>query len=451
MGLEETRFVARWVLDRCRSAYGPHRGLTLLDLDVPELHDSAAAVRDLPSIHPGLAPYRRLVKSVHQTGDQGTMALLLAAGTIDAAYRAMDDGFPVAPLLEGIQLAARQLRTELPARARPQPAESLVGHPEWHDVVAGLRRLSQDGVLDLDDVDLRGDDGPAWSDGLALDLHGSGPRPDARILLLDEGPRRRLRMDAHWGVSGVAAEAELERAFLQRLDDLGVDVLLVATSLGDLRDRVATRCLVQDDVPEELRNRVKRATGAVATRLDEATSQHLGRGDVRHTRRGGWTVHGPGPGATFRIGRSPATVAGLHRDRGERFLRLCATVLADPRGLPGGGRWQSDAAQALRRMADLAPGKAAYGVRCVADAFDGQVRALRLQAGRDAFDAHFDDVLDAVAPVEAAVAAALELAVHLLRIDARHSKKASRGVDLRGGTAPAGSPKGMPGDIPPLM
>ncbi|MGB1586374.1 MAG: TCP-1/cpn60 chaperonin family protein [Thermoplasmatota archaeon] len=451
MGQEEIRFVARWVLDRCLGAYGPHRGLTLLDVDPAEVHDGASAVRDLPSTHPGLAPYRQMVHDVHQVGDQGTLALLLAAGVVEHAHRAMGDGVPRGALLDGVRLAARQLRTWLPAHSRPIEPEAVL--PDWADVLAGLRRLAEAGTIDLDVVDIQARDGALWSDGLCMEFHGRGDRPSARILMIEEGPRRRLAQEATWRVNGVGAEAAMEQRFLDRLEELGVDVLVVAKALGDLRDRVAARCLVQDDVPEPLRRRLQTATGAKpVARLDDATVDDLGIGDVQWTRRGGWVLQGPGPGATIRIGQRGATLASLEKDRAERMLRLCGTLLADPRGLQGGGHWQTDAASALRRMMDLAPGKSSFGIVCVARALDDVVRALRRQAGLDPLEAHlWDGIHDSSAAVEAATDAALALAQALLRIDARISKKESRGVDLRGGTAPAGSPKGMPGDIPPLM
>jgi hypothetical protein len=60
-------------------------------------------------------------------------------------------------------------------------------------------------------------------------------------------------------------------------------------------------------------------------------------------------------------------------------------------------------------------------------------------------------VMDPAACVRLAVDGAFETAIALLRLDAAYSKRPSSAVGLRGGTGPAGSPKGMPGDIPPLM
>ena len=212
---------------------------------------------------------------------------------------------------------------------------------------------------------------------------------------------------------------------------------------------------VADDVPKDVRRRIEVATGAQpVARIEEASSADLGRADLEAMppRIGGHRLHGPGPGATFCVGRRGEVLNGLWRDRAERFLRAAGLALADPRALPGGGRWQRHARDALLRMVDLAPGKAGYGIRVVAQALEDVVDALLTNAGRDPLDGGvLDEVSDSAPAVEHAVAAALEVATSLLRVDGRLSKKASTGVDLRGGTGKAGSPKGMPGDIPPLM
>jgi hypothetical protein len=59
--------------------------------------------------------------------------------------------------------------------------------------------------------------------------------------------------------------------------------------------------------------------------------------------------------------------------------------------------------------------------------------------------------LDPAPCVRLAVAAAFETAVAVLRLDGMHAKRPSSPGGLRGGLGPAGSRKGMPGDVPPLM
>ena len=60
-------------------------------------------------------------------------------------------------------------------------------------------------------------------------------------------------------------------------------------------------------------------------------------------------------------------------------------------------------------------------------------------------------VQDPAACVRLAVDGAFETAGALLRLDAAYAKRPSSAVGLRGGSGRAGSPKGLPGDIPPLM
>lgn len=163
-------------------------------------------------------------------------------------------------------------------------------------------------------------------------------------------------------------------------------------------------------------------------------------------------LSGPGPGATLCIPDGTDSTRALERDRAQRFLVTAGVVLQDARGVPGGGRWQRGVSASLESMADHAPGKASFGVRIAKRALDDLVATLLRNAGRDPLDGGFlGDTMDAAPCVEAALDAAFDVALVLLRIDGVIAKSESRGTALRGGTGRAGSPKGMPGDIPPLM
>ena len=139
-------------------------------------------------------------------------------------------------------------------------------------------------------------------------------------------------------------------------------------------------------------------------------------------------------------------------DEAERFLRVAGTALDDARGVPGGGRWQRRLATTLRSAAPMAPDRSPLGVEVAARAFDRLADRVVRNMGRDPIDEPtLDDVPDLARCVEAAVAGAFDVARTVLRIDARHEKAAQDRTAIRGGDAPMGSPKGMPGDIPPLM
>ncbi len=123
------------------------------------------------------------------------------------------------------------------------------------------------------------------------------------------------------------------------------------------------------------------------------------------------------------------------------------------RDLPRAGRDDyRDVAAALRRKADAAPGRAPFGVRAAADAFDGLADLLVRNAGRDPWRERFlpdaERVWDSYPCVRLAVSSAFEAAAQALRVDAVHAKPPSRPETLRGSGRPT---LVRAGDVPPLM
>jgi chaperonin GroEL (HSP60 family) len=465
---------ARWLVDFCAPGYGPGGGskLVVTGDESRWVRSPALALREA-GVGALAAPYADLAKRVHQHGgDGGTTAVLLAARLVAAA---LDGASPAPPAwLEGYRLAGRQARAWLAAHAapcRPEDAVASVAPEGWAAVaVQGVGRLATGrAVLELDDVEVRAEpDGPLWLDGVAIAPKDPPPREsDCGVLLLAapwsakpraEGTVARVRSPA--ALAGfAAAEDGARRRAAGHLSGLGVGLLVCTHALdeglrGMLLDATIT---VWTDAPKGALHRLASATGAAPVgRLEEADATDIGQGRLLRRPRGrGWMVRGAGPSATFIVPGQAGLAADEAVEAGERLLRAVGVVLPDPRALPGGGRWQRGLAASLRAAADAAPGKQPIGMRAAAAAVDALADDLLRNAGRDALEggllAGADSVLDPAACVRLAVDGAFETAIVILRLDGAYARRPSSAAGLRGGTARSGSPKGMPGDIPPLM
>lgn len=480
---QEAADAAQWIRGFAAPCYGPGGADKLFD--TPEgpvvLRSAASALRETPIASPAARPYHALAREVQvHAGDQGTAALLLAAGLVGNALEGVQDGVPVAAYLDGYGMARRQAQALLQAAASPAAPEAVLRAvtktlpSATATVLDGLHALGDDlaGVVDLDRIDLRTEtaEGASWLDGVVVDPQ-QGPREDrahAGVLLLDQGWRAKPRsegvvhriQDASALQAVRTQEAGSRSAYLDGLASLDVGLLACAEALDDeLVARAASRGIqVCSDVASSTLDRLAAATGAQRVpALDRAAAAHVGRADLRRrpARRGGLLVQGPGPSATLVLAARGSHERAALLDDGERLLRAAGAFLADPRAVPGGGRWQRDLADGLRRAADAAPGKSPLGVQAAAAAFDGLADALVRTFGLDPLTVVLpedaDAVLDPYPAVRLAVDGAFQTALSVLRLDGRHDKRPSTQEGLRGGRGPVGSPKGMPGDVPPLM
>lgn len=475
--------------------YGPHGGAKLVDGDPPHwMRSPALALGELQGT-PDLAPFQDLAARVQRhAGDGATTAVLLAARLVRLAL-ASPAGAQA--FVQGYPLARRQALAALAAQAAPTtPAQALAaaspGGIAWSQaVVDGLvahTAAGAAGTLDLDAIEVvaepeprapRGDAAtqeahatPAWLDGVPIDpqwpARGTRPAPRAatdqtdahmtRVLLLAATWRVTPRTAAAWRMTGTrfapgAAEDALRRRAAARVRDLGVGLVACAGSLdeglaGLLQDG---GCAVATDVPLSRLRRLAAATGArVVPRPEEATADDVGPATLvrRPHRIGGWLVRGAGPARTLVLPAGNALARAAAVEAGERLLRAAGLVLADPRAVPGAGAWQRAVADSLRRAADAAPRRTPFALHAAADAIAALDADLRANAAGQPLDAA---TRDAYACVRLAVASAFDCAHQVLRLDARLDKRPSTPGGLRGGLGKAGSPKGIPGDLPPLM
>ncbi|HUR24716.1 MAG TPA: TCP-1/cpn60 chaperonin family protein [Candidatus Thermoplasmatota archaeon] len=486
---EQQREAASWLDGFLAPGYGPHGAAKLVVAgpagDGTWVRSPALALREAAP-GPLVAPYVDLATRIHQAvGDGATMGTLLAARLVARALR--EHSPPPAAWLDGYRLAWRQAKAWLSAHAThgsPALALSHVAEPGWAEVaVAGLEALvgpenhRAEIALDLDRIDVRPEPGeavPVWLDGLVL---GSKDPPTRLTPPTNAGPRGILLLSAGWAgkpradgvqatvrttaaLHGLAgAEDRLRRRAAGHLARLGVGLLVCARSVDEGLRGLLTDAgiVVWTDAPRGALRRLEACTGAtVVARLEDAVAADVGAARlVRRPRRAGWLVQGNGPSATFAVPAHSKPSGDAAIESGERLLRAAGAVLADATVVPGGGRWQRGLASSLRKAADLAPGKAPLAMQGAADAIGSLADDLMRNAGRDAVaggtlpDA--DGVVDPARIVRLAVDGAFETAIAILRLDAAYAKRPSSGAGLRGGTGPSGSPKGMPGDLPPLM
>ncbi|MEA3204132.1 MAG: archaeal chaperonin, partial [Thermoplasmata archaeon] len=399
---------ARWLEEALAPSLGPLGGTTLVQGEggAARCVKGVAALREAGVLHPDVQPYLQLADSLaQQAGDHATTATLLAARLVRRALEAEADGLPVAASLDGYGLALRQVLARLRTLQVDDAGACLdavaPGRAGWAKVVLeGLRVLPRDGALDLDAIDVRAGpvERPAWLDGIvATPQHGPRDVPQGTgVLLVAEEWKARptqdvaLRTSSPAALAGLAAvEERLRQDALAHVAGLGVGLLACARGLdADLAARLASRgVLVWTDAPLSALRRLERATDAKQVpRLLHARPGDVGkaafeRRPARHG--GGWLVRGSGPGATLLVpGATDAARAAAVED-GERLLRAAGLWLREPGALPGGGRWQREAAKGLRSAADAAPGKTPLAVRNAAAALDALADDLVRAAGGD--------------------------------------------------------------------
>lgn len=453
---------ATWVEGFASPGYGPHGGAKLVDGPEPLwVRSPALALREVQAT-PDLAPYQDLAARVlAAAGDGATTALLLAARLVRCAL-ASEAGVPA--FVQGYPLARRQALAALAAQAQVADAAhalaaSSPGGLPWSQAVldglAGAQHVDLDAIEVLSGPAEETGDVPAWLPGIPLDPQRPPRSP---------GPTRVLLLAASWGVKprttatwrspmgAAAAEQAVRRRAADHLATLRIGAVVCTGAIEEgLADLLQDRGVaVATDVPLSRVRRIATATGATTV----ADPMHAAPADVgaallgrRPRRVGGWLVRGEGPGRTLRMPGGNAVARAGAVEAGERLLRAAGLVLADARALPGGGAWQREVAASLLRAADAAPGRTPWALRAAAQAFASLTRDLEANAAGQPPGA----VVDAFPCVRLAIASAFDCAQAILRLDMRLDKRPSSPAGLRGGLGRAGSLKGLPGDLPPLM
>jgi chaperonin GroEL (HSP60 family) len=463
------------------AGYGPDGGHTLLDLgdDVQLLRSAASGlIEQVVDAH--TSPFQNVVHFVRSSvGDQATAAGLIASGLVRKGLAAEEIGLPRAALLDGFRLAKRQVLSTLMALQRPaSPIEALQTVANFDAdtiklIVEGLHLLGHDanGHLQLDDVDVRIEAGAttAWTDGLvATPQHEPNleKKSDVGVVVVkggwkmttgSENMTRRISSSESM-FAALAEESTRQQKMVDRLQSLGVCLVVCGGSVDEMVCQQAARAgiWVWTGAPNDARRRLIVATGATAIpELEAISGDCIGRADLRRrsSRKEGIWVNGPSPSATLLLPAELPSMQTAIADDAERLLRAAGTVLLNPTAVPGAGVWQRRIAQSLLAAVPHGPGKTGIALKAVAGVFNAMADALIHNRGAQPLDRDHDshETFDAAPCVIAAVDAGFDAAISLLRVDGRYNKRPSTPAAMRGGLGPSGSPKGMPGDIPPLM
>ncbi len=449
------RLTADWVWESLASSYGPHGATKLVDAPEPTWLESGASVlRELPGTNPTLDPYKRLVAALQKyAGDGATTATLLCARLV---HHGIAQG-NIPQTLAGYTLAKRQARAVIQSIAAQsaRPLEAVAEAAWAAPVLSGLQALGTHIDLEAIDVVAADQSVPDWRQGIQLPSQPRARGP-VRVLVARGAPKRKPTTDATYRLRSPRDLAQEEaapiRAWVEACRKLGVGMFVCGAALGDAKsDFEAAGITVWDDAPRGALERICRTTGAEPLLDGQApTPSALGTGTITRTGQqtwldgahGAWTLRVPGVG----VARTAAIEAG------ERLLRAAGVWLEDPRSVPGDGAWQKAVARSLRAGQAMLPGRQGLAWHAAAESFEDLERTLRINAGQDPLDVYAPtDVEDVAGVVLLAVDAAFDAAIQILRIDALHTKSPSNATALRGGDGPIGSPKNMPGDIPPLM
>ncbi|MEK6986250.1 MAG: TCP-1/cpn60 chaperonin family protein [Candidatus Thermoplasmatota archaeon] len=468
--VEGVREAASWVADFLSPAYGPGGGFKLAAEEGALFSSGASALRESGLRSPELSPYVGLATAVQgQVGDHATGATLLAARLVLAGLRLEENGVGRASTMDGLRLARRQALALLGSLERPDSigvALATVGRTSaWASIAwNNLPVLAADGVVRLDDVDIIASPAAStasWLPGLVVALESPRRAGTVRVAILDQPLRTKPRSDLMLHVRDPTVltpfhEAEERRLRQQakRLEDLGVGLVAAPGIIPEPIQSHLAALGIQTvaNVPLSALRRIARCTGAeAAPTLDAIVSGQLGEATIRRDGKR-WLLFGRGPTATFEIPAATAAHVADANDQAERLVRAAGRHSTNPRSLPGGGRWQREVASALRRSADAAPGRSPLVLRAVADAFaslvDDLVRNLGRDPWRESLHPNAEATFDVAAAVRVAVEGAFEAATQILRVDARHARRSSSTVGLRGAGQPT---KIRSGDVPPLM
>lgn len=467
---EGVREAAAWVADFLALAYGPGGGFKLAEEESALFSSGATALRQSGLRSPDLSPYVGLAAAVQQqAGDHATGATLHAARLVLAGLRLEASGVGRASTLDGLRLARRQALAVLGSLERPDPAGAAlatVGRtPTWAPVVwSNLPMLAADGAVRLNDVEIVASPKaatPSWLSGLVVELEPPRRAGPVRVALFDQPLRSVSRSDMALRIRDPAALSRFQeseeralRGKAERLKGLGVGLVVAPGILPEsiLAHITALGIQAVANVPLPALRRIARCTGAeAAPTLESLAASQLGDAVLRRDGKR-WLLVGKGPAATFEVPAATSAHVADAKDQAERLLRAAGTHSKNPRSLPGGGRWQRDVAASLRRSADAAPGRAPMVLRAVAEVFaslaDDLVRNLGADPWRQPLHPNAEGTFDVAAAVRVAIDGAFEAATQILRIDARHARRSSSTVGLRGPGAPT---QIRSGDVPPLM
>ncbi|MFD1589169.1 thermosome subunit alpha [Halorientalis brevis] len=429
--------------DAIRTTLGP-RGMDKMlvgdDGKVVVTNDGASILDRMDIEHPAAREIVQVAQSQHDRIGDGTTTAVIVAGellteaarlteqglhptTIDAGYtRAVDLALsaldectvPVDPadteLLEAIA------RTAITGKWSDREATAIV-----ELVVEAAQAVERNGTVERRRITRTTIPGGSPTDselvaGLAIDVDASSttlasldvdlPRriEDAGVALIDD----QLTVEKADAITRVSVEnptqlgqfadyeADVYEGQASGIADVGADIVFCQKSIDDdVRARLARHGVIAvERTRQDEMHKLARATGAgLVKRVDELTSDHVGRAGVVERRTLADTelvVVGECPDTEQRSLILRGGTAHVI-DETKRLIENCLddVTLAIERGavVPGGGATEVAVAARLREAADGIAGREQLAVTAFADALESIPRTLAESAGLDPIDA----------------------------------------------------------------
>lgn len=429
------------IFDLIQDFVGDQPPWTLVDAGRPELFGSRAQALQEAST---TDPIFRLV--LQAMLDQEREHGFYGADVAYLALRSSLAGPLRPPALDGLRRAYQQARALLEAQSEEALDRHLPGglpRSFW----TGLRQAPHGALLHLDDIVVEASDvdSMSWSTDLEMPWILKEPLSSQRVLLCMDAPLATLRSTYERRPDAQAWDRDL-RQRAEAIQKQGVDVLITHQKLVE-ETQLALESAgmhVLGSCTHSMGEALERLSGATWTHSRSFRVEELGIVDLIPARKG-CTVEGAGHARTLTIPKTTDVLSRDARDRVEAGLRLAKGVLEDPRQVPPEAWTLLDVS--LTQIQGLLGDRRSLGVERFQESLRSYLTAWHAKPD-------FQRMLPRPVPLQAILGMlrrAEALTLQLQRLDGIHLKSASTGQQLRGGGNKIGSPKGMPGDIPPLM
>ncbi|MDQ7789644.1 MAG: TCP-1/cpn60 chaperonin family protein [Clostridia bacterium] len=387
--------------------------------DVIITNDGVTILTRMEATHPAARMVINIAKAQEEeVGDGTTTATIMAGQMVGTGVELVARGVPVSRVIEGLRLGLRYAlqamrEVAIPVAGLDDPKVAQVAlvagreHSDIADLVAkaaalvGEEKLAERNFKLADIVMAReGAENEVFQGVIVNKQRMNRQMPerleDVSVLVVDDALEPEEVEDEALGTeSGFARYMVLQEEFrsnLQKVVDLGVNLVLVDRGVSDLAEEVLTDAgvmVIQRILNKELRRATEHSGARMIKRTGlkkpvEELAAYLGRvrlAEDDEKLKQVWLRDGGGkPMATIVVGAATEEVVGER----ERIAKDAAgAVQAAIKGgvVPGGGATELWVARQVERMRPSVKGMAAHGVDCVVEALKRPMAQIVTNAG----------------------------------------------------------------------
>jgi thermosome len=427
---------ARAVSQAVRSTLGP-KGMDkmLVDSmgDVTITNDGVTILKEMDIDNPTAEMIVEVAETQEsEAGDGTTTAVAIAGELLKSAQDLLEQDIHPTAIIKGFHMASEQAREEVGEVATEVDTEdeeilrkvaetSMTGKGAELNkehlsklIVEGIRKVTVDGTVDLEFLNVETQTGQSVENSELLDGAVVDKDPvhdemestveDADTLLINEAIEvEETDIDTEVTVTDPdqvqqfidQEEKQLEEK-VEQIKDLGADVVFCQKGIDDLAQHYLARegILAVRRAKKSDLEFLKEVLGArIVTDLDSATPEDLGFGSVRRDDDGGmFYVEGgeDAHGVTLVLrGSTDHVVDELERGVSDA-LEVVGQTVSDGRVLAGGGAIEVEIARRLRDYADSVSGREQLAIEAYADSLELVPRVLAENAGLDSIDTLVD-------------------------------------------------------------